>query len=280
MHPARPTLRTLREDLKLPLPTARQPLDEIDHPILAKARDQFAEDETGHERIRSIDTEVLFKVKVQRWRGAVWTEQDLPWLVAAGQREDGSGDDFYAALEADAKAARARYNSEHSRPLPGKTYVGHLLPTQDDYDRYQLEAGTRLVRRLASVIKDLTRGSLHDGHEHAADFPTFRLGILVRADDGHETYAAVRITGSVPDDLAAVILRHVPGCDPKHGSPSTPCPAARSSPPNRPGPPSWTPKRRPNSSTKTELPQARVAAYFGILAVIGHAALPSLATAS
>ncbi|WP_240797843.1 hypothetical protein [Streptomyces sp. F001] len=142
-------------------------------------------------------------------------KRTLPWLVAAGQREDGSGDDFYAALEADAKAARARYNSEHSKPLPGRTYVGHLLPTQNGYDRYQLEAGTRLVRRLASVIKDLTRGSLHDGYEHPADFPTFRLGILARADDGHETYAAVRITGSVPDDLAAVILRHVPGCDPK-----------------------------------------------------------------
>jgi hypothetical protein len=42
----------------------------------------------------------------------------------------------------------------------------------------------------------------------------FRLGILVRADDGHETYVAVRITGSVPDDLTAIVLRHVPGCEP------------------------------------------------------------------
>ena len=214
MQPARPTLRALREDLKLPLPSAQEPLDELDHPILAKAREHFADDRAGHERIRSIDNEVLFKVKVQRWRGAVWTDEDLPWLIAAGQREDGSPDDFYSALETTARAARADYNANNRQPLSTTTYVGHLLPDQNDRDRYQLEAGARLVRDLAAALRELTRGSLHDGHEHAADFPAFRLGILVRADDGHETYAAVRITGSVPDDLIAVILRHVPGCDP------------------------------------------------------------------
>jgi hypothetical protein len=38
----RPTLRYLRADLHLPLPTARVPPDEIDHPILRKAAEQFA----------------------------------------------------------------------------------------------------------------------------------------------------------------------------------------------------------------------------------------------
>ena len=214
MRPTRPTLRALREDLKLPLPSAREPLDELDHPILAKARERFTDGEAGHERIRSIDDEVLFKVKAQRWRGAVWADEDLPWLIAAGQREDGSPDDFYSALETTARAARARYNAEERQPLSTKTYIGHLLPDHNDRDRCELEAGTRLVRHLAAAVRELARGSLHDGHEHAADFSTFRLGILVRADDGHETYVAVWITGSIPDDLIAVILRHVPGCDP------------------------------------------------------------------
>lgn len=130
MQPTRPTLRTLREDLKLPLPSARKPLDELDHPLLVKARELFRDDETGHERIRSIDDEILFKVKVQRWRGAVWTDKDLdldldlPWLIAAGQREDGSLGDFYSALETNAQAARARYNADHRQPLDSKTYVG------------------------------------------------------------------------------------------------------------------------------------------------------------
>ena len=51
----RPTLRCLRDDLRLPLPTARVPLDEIDHPILRKAPEQFASRETLHERIVSVD---------------------------------------------------------------------------------------------------------------------------------------------------------------------------------------------------------------------------------
>jgi hypothetical protein len=38
----RPTLRCLRDDLDLPLPTAHVPLDEIDHPVLRKAGEQFA----------------------------------------------------------------------------------------------------------------------------------------------------------------------------------------------------------------------------------------------
>ncbi|MGQ4330784.1 hypothetical protein [Streptomyces hayashii] len=194
---------------------------------MAKARDHFADDGAGHERIRSIDDEVLFKVKIQRWRGAVWTDEDLPWLIAAGQREDGSPDDFYSALETTARAARAHHNANNRQALSTKTYVGHLLPDQSDRDRHQLETGARLVRDLAAAVRELTRGSLHDGHEHAADFPAFRLGIVVRADDGHETYAAVHITGSVPDDLIAVILRHLPGCDPlawypEHALPSRP----------------------------------------------------------
>jgi hypothetical protein len=54
-------------------------------------------------------------VKVQRWRGAVWMADDaIPWLVAAGQREEGSPDDFYASLTARGKAARSQYNAAGS----------------------------------------------------------------------------------------------------------------------------------------------------------------------
>src|SRR2546422_8982264 len=98
MRSARPTLRCLRDDLKLTVPPADEPLDEVDHPLLRKAREQFANVGAPHERIASIDDTVLFKVKVQRWRGAVWTEDRLAWVVAAGWREAGGTDDFYAVL--------------------------------------------------------------------------------------------------------------------------------------------------------------------------------------
>jgi hypothetical protein len=91
---ARPTLRCLHEDLALAVPRADTPLEEISHPLLAKATERFADDQTPHERIAAIDDEVLFKVKAQRWRGAIWVDAGIPWLVAAGWREEGSPDDF------------------------------------------------------------------------------------------------------------------------------------------------------------------------------------------
>ena len=225
MLPARPTLRVMREDLKIVIPPIDEPLDRIEHPLLAKAREQFADDNAPHERICAIDDQVLFKVKVQRWRGAVWTEEQLPWVVAAGSREDGSQGDFYKALENQAVRARAEYNKTHTSSLPGSTYVTDLLPEQDDRLRYRLEEVARFRTDLITTVRELTAGSLHDGHEHAADYPNFRLGLLVRADEGHETYVAVRITGSVPADLTAVILRNVPGCDPQSWWPEAALPA-------------------------------------------------------
>jgi hypothetical protein len=130
---ARPTLRCLREDLALPLPRVRTPLDEIAHPLLAKAAERFADEQAPQERIAAIDDQVLFKVKVQRRRGAVWLDDgETAWLVAAGQREEGSPDDFYASLAARGKAARARYNCEHAQPLATATHTAELLPARED----------------------------------------------------------------------------------------------------------------------------------------------------
>lgn len=220
MTTVRPTLRCLRDDLGLPIPPARVPLDQIEHSLLGKAAEQFADPDTPHERIRAIDDVVLFKAKVGRWRGAVLRDDEpdaeiCAWLVAAGIREDGSNDDFYAALHQQCRAARQRFNSEHDRPLTTDTHIGHLLPCADDHDRYRLEAATRFALRLNLVICDLVRGTLRDGHEHAVDLAGFRLGVQVRADDGHETYVAIRITGSVPLNLTATILDRVPGCAPE-----------------------------------------------------------------
>jgi len=213
---ARPTLRCLREDLGLPVPSAQVPLDEIDHPLLRKAQEQFAAEDTPHERIRAIDDVVLFKVKTGRWRGAVYSgdpeAEVTEWLVAGGTREEGSSDDFYAVLQAEARAARQRYNAENDKPLTTDTHTAYLLPGPDDHDRYLIEAGTRLARRLDTAVRKLVRGSLRDGHEHAVDFAGFRLGIIVRAEDGHETYVAIRITGSVHSSLTTAILSRVPGC--------------------------------------------------------------------
>jgi len=88
--PVRPTLRCLTDDLGLKIPTIDDPLDEFDHPLLRKANQQFAEPSSSRERISSIDAAVLFKVKAQRWRGAVWIDATgRPWMVAAGGGQPG-----------------------------------------------------------------------------------------------------------------------------------------------------------------------------------------------
>jgi hypothetical protein len=209
---ARPTMRCLRGDLVLPVPRVDTPLDEITHPLLAKASERFADDQTPQERISAIDDQVLFKVKIQRWRGAVWVDADLPWLVAAGQREEGSPEDFYAALAARGHSARAHYNAEHSPPLSSTTYSGYLLPGHEDDLRWQAEAAARTERRLRTTVHDLVRRSLLDGHEQAVMLDGAALGVQVLADQGHETYVAIRIIGSVPRRLVATILSLIPGC--------------------------------------------------------------------
>jgi hypothetical protein len=217
MGRTRPTLRVLREDLKLALPPLPDPLDEISHPLLAKADEQFADDGTPHERIRAIDDKVLFKLKTGRWRGAAWLEtgSEVPvWLVAAGLREDGSKDDFYAALTTAAQAARARYNTAHTPPLPTMTHSRPWLPTADDWDRYALEAGARFEQRLTSAVRELVTSTLQDGREHAALLDGLALGIQILTHSEHETYVAIRIIGSVPENLTALILSSVPACDP------------------------------------------------------------------
>ncbi|MFI0930525.1 hypothetical protein ACH4RG_02125 [Streptomyces sp. NPDC021019] len=133
--------------------------------------------------------------------------------MAAGRREGGSTDDFYAALEADGKTARTRYNAGNADALKSATYTAHLLPAREDHVRYRAEAGVRFVRRLRTTVLTLSRSTLRDGEEHTVDFDTFTIGLQVRADHGHETYLAVRITGSVPPNLATLILRNVPSCE-------------------------------------------------------------------
>ena len=74
------------------------------------------------------------------------------------------------------------------------------------------------------------RRSLRDGHEHAGDFAGFRPGIIVRAEDSHETYVAIRITASVHKDLTATIPNRAHGCDPGALFPEYAPPGTRTAP--------------------------------------------------
>jgi hypothetical protein len=123
---ARPTLRCLREDLQEPVPPADTPLEEVPHPLLAKASEQFADDAGRHERIASIGDQVLLKVKVQRWRGAVWVGDDgIPWLVAAGQREHVRRT-MKPTASRDRGRQRHRKTSRSAAYVPFWNHTGHV----------------------------------------------------------------------------------------------------------------------------------------------------------
>lgn len=114
MSGVRPTLRVLRDDLRLPLPSARTPLDAISHPLLDKAAEQFADPGTAHERIRAIDDVVLFKVKVQRWRGAVWTDGPDAEVPTGWSPQE-------FAKTAPATTSTPRWKAAGRRPAPATT---------------------------------------------------------------------------------------------------------------------------------------------------------------
>ncbi|MCE7005936.1 hypothetical protein LWC34_24345 [Kibdelosporangium philippinense] len=209
----RPTLRCLRDDLLLRVPSIDVPLDEVDHPLVSKANEQFAGPIGSRERIRSIDDVVLFKVKVQRWRGAVHDVGEPSWLVAAGIRQEGSRNDFYEAFATAARASRARRNAESGVVSATQTSCQDWLANDDDFDRYRAEAAIRMVRDLRVVVRRLVCASLLDGKEHVAEIPGAVLGIVVQASDDHATYVALRIVGSIPHGLLVLTLELVPGCD-------------------------------------------------------------------
>lgn len=50
---------------------------------MRKANAAFSDSDSRGERIVAIDDRVIFKVKVRRWRGALWRPVPEQWLCAA-----------------------------------------------------------------------------------------------------------------------------------------------------------------------------------------------------
>lgn len=122
----RPTIRCLVEDLTVDKPPpVDDALGEIDHVVLRKANAQFAIAEARGERIAAVDDTVLFKVKIPRWRAAVWRPFPEQWLVAAGRREAGSPEDFYVELAERGRRWRAERNRTAATALTTDTRRVH-----------------------------------------------------------------------------------------------------------------------------------------------------------
>jgi len=206
----RPTVRCVREDLgHAKLPPASLPLDRLDAPVLRKAQEVCRTDPPSTGRIAGIDDQVLWKVKIERWRGAVWCDLSHRWLVAAGRREAGSPDDFYADLADKGRRWRAEHNRSAAQPVTTDTLIAKLLPTADDEDRIRLEQAAAAVDEIRAVVRDLVVASARSGAEQADEAGGCAIAVLVRRTE-HEVYVGIRIAGPVRENITAVILAAVP----------------------------------------------------------------------
>lgn len=210
-HQVRPTKRCLT-DLDLPLPDLRQPLDEIDHPVVTAAQAiPEQRDAGGAERVLSLSDRIWYKVKTRDQRAVVIelraneVSDEVPpgkgewWIGAAGHRQaDTPQRDFYEVIKRECTV--------------GKTISSaHLLPTEWDWRRLNAEQSFVWQREMQRLVVRLIAMALTTGRLAVAEFRHHRIKALVRADNGHEAYLAI-IADGIPDrEIFATLLDCVPG---------------------------------------------------------------------
>lgn len=165
------------------------------------------------ERIVAIDDEILCKVKITRWRGAVWRRLPEQWLCAAGWREAGDPDDFYAALAKRGRAWRAEYNASNRPSLTTDAWTKRLLPDELDRKRLALEDADARARAYEEVVPRLVRDAIRSGTEARDEVAGYGLAILVERRDFGAIYIGLRIRGPLTVSDYTVILAEVPGAD-------------------------------------------------------------------
>jgi hypothetical protein len=124
----RPTIRCLRHDLGIELPTVDVDLGSTEHPLMDEARRVGPTASQGQKRILAIDHPLVYRLRHGRWRGATWLEDDAArfWLLAGAQRAAGSHSDAYEVFVA-----------LHA--------AGELLPNDDDRLRDVFERDARVL---------------------------------------------------------------------------------------------------------------------------------------
>ena len=170
IKPARPTLLCLGllvEDWNSPdhkleaqsgdFENVSHELHRLDHPLIHKAAEDFTVESSldadiKREGISDLKNPMWWKVKIGRWRGAVYQDESgQAWLVAGGYRRGKEATDFYQWFMAEVKA----HGPEQ------------FLPTTDDRRRLSDElAEARFIEwehRLQADARDLTARARLEG---------------------------------------------------------------------------------------------------------------------
>lgn len=189
------TLRCVREDLGLEVPSVEADLGSLDHPLVAEARRIAPSAPRGQKRILAFDRPLAYRLRHARWRGATWLETDAGrfWLCAGAQREEGSGDDAY----------------EHFVALHD---AGRLLPDDDDRLRDALERNARIIDSAAAAIPDtLAKAIAKPGRDVTVGFGHLVDARLHATAAGDEIWVAIATQAAdgrfVDERLGDVLFR-------------------------------------------------------------------------
>lgn len=164
--PPRPTQRCLKDDLtddwddvsdrRLVL-AGRAGIDKavhlLGHKLIRKAVGDFPSEGDSvveRESISGLANPPFWKVKTERWRGAVYVDEasGQSWLVAAGLRYGGEGKDFYSRFMADVRTRGSEFF------LPGD---GDLQLLKDELAQFRVE---ERERHTQDFILQLLSGAL------------------------------------------------------------------------------------------------------------------------
>lgn len=217
----RPTLRCMRQDLQVALPTADVSLEDVPHELVGKAqRIPELDAAGGAERIVSVRDRIWLKVKTSGWRGAILPPaavddvKPLWWLGAAGHRQaDSEQHDFYARFAAECdRCGAAAGTSCDSRSF---------LPAEEDEHRLSVERALAGVRTTKALVRSLARQSLNTGHACTASVLGWEISILIRTDGTRiaAAYIAIGATGVTDPGTYATLLAAVPGVAPDDWQP-------------------------------------------------------------
>jgi hypothetical protein len=189
------TIRCLRDDLGLELPTVDVDLGTLDHPLMDEARRVAPAAPQGQKRILAIDHPLVYRLRHGRWRGATWLEEDAArvWLLAGARREAGSRDDAYEVFVA----------------LHG---AGQLLPDDEGRRRDTLERNARLraaaLLSIPAMVADAFARREEDVEIRLADRVDMRLFVSAAGD---EVWVAIATRGadggSIDEAVRDVLFR-------------------------------------------------------------------------
>lgn len=188
---------------KDPTAVLSSPLGDVSHPVIEKANQLALSAAHDPERIRTLRTHTVYKVKTSALRGALWVDPAGQWwLLAAGRRRDGDNADFYQRMEL----------------LEGD--AGPLLPTDQDQTYLRMEnafiAECELDRVAQRALLDaLLKAAASPQVTYDAEVHGAIVGITIDPDEDTSTltisfeFKSFDQQDRFPTDL----FGYVPGCE-------------------------------------------------------------------